>query len=89
VPRAELDLEPVQVALRAGLDRVDGMAPGTGYALVTGGLRGIGPDFAAMVRGELGARVGTRVSVFGYGEADFALHQPPAWQAGLGARVTW
>ena len=79
----------MQGALRAGLDSVDKLAPGTGYALVMGGLRGIGPDFAAMVRGELGARVGTHVSVFGYGEADVALHQPPAWQAGLGARVTW
>ena len=79
----------MQGALRAGLDHVAKLAPGTGYAEVTGGLRGLGPDFAAYVRSELGARVGTNVAVFGYGEADFALHQPPAWQAGLGARVTW
>lgn len=56
---------------------------------MTGGLRGLGTDFAAYVRGELGYRPAANVALFAFGEAATATGFTPAWQSGVGARVTW
>lgn len=53
------------------------------------GGRGVGRDFAAFARGELGARVDERLSVFGFAEALLPSSLTPEWQAGIGARLTW
>lgn len=56
---------------------------------MTGGLRGLGADFSAYVRGELGYRPLPAVALFGFGEATTVRGFAPAWQVGAGARLTW
>lgn len=75
--------------MRSGLDRVSLLPAGHGYAELSAGVRGIGRDFAGYARGELGARVDERLSVFGFAEALLPSTLTPEWQAGVGARVTW
>lgn len=76
-----------------GLDRVDALRPGQGYAELTAGARGEGASIVGFVRGEVGARVTPGLSLFGFGEATLGgqLGGPltPGWMAGIGARVTW
>lgn len=71
--------------MRAGLDRVGKLLPGTGFAEVTGGVRSdwqSGLD--AFVRGEVGFKPRENVDLFGFAEADRV-----GVQAGVGARVTF
>lgn len=63
--------------------------PGTGYAEVTAGARGLGKEVVGYVRGELGARLTPQASLFGFGEAQLSTRLQPAWMVGVGARVTW
>ena len=76
-------------AVRSGLDRVSLLPKGHGYAELSAGARGVGRGLAAFARGELGARVDERLSVFGFAEALLPSTLTPEWQAGVGARVTW
>lgn len=79
----------MRAEVRSGLDRAEALGVGHGYAEVTGGLRGVGKDFAAYARGEAGWRPAANVVLFGYGEGLFGARITPEWQAGVGARVTW
>lgn len=84
-----MSLLPVREELRAGLDRAEKLGVGRGYAEVSAGLRGLGLDVAAFVRGELGYRPSPGVSLFAFGEAAFAPRLPPSYMAGVGARFNW
>lgn len=63
--------------------------PGTGFAEVSAGARGLGGSVVGYVRGEFGARLTPSASLFGFGEATLNTQLQPAWLAGIGARVTW
>lgn len=73
----------------SGLDRVDALKPGQGYAEFLAGVRGAGRDVVGFARGELGARLTPALSLFGFGEVTVGTQAPPAWMAGIGGRVTW
>jgi len=79
----------VRAEVRSGLDRTGQLEPGHGYAELSAGARGVGRGLAAYARGELGARVDERLSVFGFAEALLPSTLTPEWQAGIGARLTW
>lgn len=79
----------MRAAVVAGLDKVDALGVAGGYAEVTGGLRGVGKDFAAFARGEVGYRPTANVSLFAFGDGTFRTSIAPAFMAGLGARVAW
>lgn len=80
-------------AVRAGLDKVDLLPAGAGYAELTAGARGEGASVVGYVRGELGWRPTGHVSLFGFGEAHVSgtglERMTPGWMAGIGARVSW
>lgn len=68
---------------------MDTLKPGSGYAEVTAGARGLwSGEAVGFVRGEVGWKPLDHVGLFGFGEATFG-GSLPGWQAGLGARVTW
>lgn len=71
--------------MRAGLDRVGALLPGTGFAELAAG---VSHDFQkgldAFVRGEIGFKPRENVDLFGFAQADRV-----GVQAGVGARVTW
>lgn len=84
---------PVREAIGAGLDRVDALKPGRGFAELTAGARGESASVVGFARGELGARLSVGASLFAFGEATVGgsmdLQLTPAWQAGVGFRSTW
>ena len=57
------------------------MASGSGYAELFAGAN----QDAFFIRGEVGARPLTWLSVFGYGSATGL----ESWEAGIGARAQW
>jgi hypothetical protein len=79
----------VREALSAGLDRVDALTPGQGFAEVTAGARGLGREVVGFARGEVGWKPAVNSALFAFGEASFGTQLQPAWMAGIGARVTW
>jgi hypothetical protein len=84
---------PTREAIGAGLEHVDALKPGQGFAVITAGARGEGASIVGFARGEVGARLTPGLSLFGFGEATLAgqLGAPitPWWQAGVGLRATW
>lgn len=68
---------------------MDALKPGQGYAELTAGARGQGASIVGFARGELGWKPRSNIDLFTFGEATLARGAPPAWMAGLGARVTW
>lgn len=71
--------------VRAGLERVHSLIPGSGFASVTAGLtKPWGASLEAFVSGEVGFKPRENVDLFGFARADLA-----GVVAGLGARVTW
>jgi hypothetical protein len=75
--------------VRAGLDRVEALAPGAGFAEVLAGARSTpGAGLEAYARGEVGWHFMPNGSAFAFGEAALGT-AGPSWQAGVGARVTW
>lgn len=80
-------------AVASGLNKVDLLPSGSGYAEVTAGARGEGRNVVGYARGELGWKPSGNVSLFGFGEASvggsLGGSLTPAWMAGVGARVTW
>lgn len=84
---------PVREAIGAGLDRVDTLKPGSGFAELTAGARGEGTSVVGFARGELGARLTPGASLFAFGEAtmggELGRSLTPGWQAGVGFRGSW
>jgi len=84
---------PVREVVSAGLDRVEALKPDHGFAEVTAGARGEGASVVGYVRGELGAKLTPRVSLFGFGEATLGSSigrgLTHGWMVGVGGRVTW
>lgn len=68
---------------------MDALPAGRGYAELTAGVRGLGRDFAAFGRAEVGWKPNANVSLFGFGEVNVSPVLPPSWMAGVGARFTW
>lgn len=83
----------MRAEVRQGLDRVDLLPVGRGYAELTAGVRGLPEgDVLGYARGELGYRPTSALSVFGFAEADLTLGgrlQPPGWMAGVGLRYSF
>ena len=80
---------PLDAPVRAGLDAVERLKPGSGYAELLAGARG-GPaaGLEAFARAEAGWHLAPNAAAFAFGEAKLNS-AGPAWQAGVGARVTW
>lgn len=76
-------------AVRAGLDRVEALRPGHGFAEASAGVRGDGGGLVGFARGEVGARVDERLAVFAFAEAVMRPTLTSDWMAGVGARLTW
>lgn len=83
----------MRAEVRQGLDRVDLLPVGRGYAELSAGVRGTpGGDVLGYARGEVGYRPTSALSLFGFGEADVTLGGrllPPSWMAGIGARYSF
>jgi hypothetical protein len=79
---------PLDAPVVAGLDKVDALKPGAGYAELLAGARSAPSGFEAFARGELGWKFAPQGSAFAFGEAT-ASPSGPSWQAGVGARVSW
>jgi hypothetical protein len=62
---------------------------GAGFLNVAAGARGTLDSFEGFARAEAGMHFMPTGSVFGFGEVATAPGAPLAWQAGIGARVTW
>ncbi len=72
-------------AVRAGLDRVDALVPGHGFANLTAGVnQQWGGQLGAFVEAEVGFKPRENVDLFAFGKADLA-----GASAGLGARLTF
>jgi hypothetical protein len=84
VTPADLD-----VPIRAGLDKVDALKPGAGFAEVLAGARGGSSGLEGFARAEAGWHFMPQGSAFGFGEASISPTTGAAWQAGVGARFTW
>lgn len=65
------------------------MAPGSWFAEMLAGARMDRAGLVAFARGELGWHFAQAGSAFAFGEATLATGTGPAWQAGVGMRVTW
>lgn len=75
--------------IRAGLERVEALKPGQGFAEATAGVRGDwSGGLVAFARGEVGFKPTSATALFGFAEAT-AGGATPGWMAGVGARVTW
>lgn len=64
------------------------LTPGSGFAEVLAGARMDRAGLAAFARGELGWHFAPAGSAFAFGDATLAT-TGQAWQAGIGARITW
>ncbi len=69
----------------SGLDRVDQLVPGHGFANLTAGVNDVfGGGLGAFVEGEVGWKPRENVDLFGFAKADLV-----GVQAGIGARVSF
>lgn len=76
--------------MTAGLDEVDQLGVGHGYAEVQVGLVGQATHSAAwLATVEAGFHPVAPVDLFGFGRATGQWGAPAAWETGLGARVHW
>lgn len=71
-----------------GLDKVDALTPGAGFAELLAGARSSASGVDAFARGQLGWHFAPNGSAFAFGEASTGP-SGPAWQTGVGARVTF
>lgn len=76
----------MQAEVRAGLDRVAKLIPGSGYLELTAGVdKPWDAALNAYVRTEIGWKPHESVDLFGFAQAD----TQSGAQAGIGARLTW
>jgi hypothetical protein len=73
--------------IRAGLDKVAMLAPGSGYLDAMAGVRLDGSGPAAFARAELGLKL-TAGEVFGFTQADYG-RSGLTGVAGAGVRLRW
>lgn len=79
---------PLDAPVRAGLDAVERLSPGGGFAELLAGARGGPAGVEAFARGEAGWHLSPNASAFAFGEATLN-GTGPAWQTGIGARFAW
>lgn len=75
--------------VRAGLDKVDALKPGSGFAELLAGARSSPTGFEGFARTEAGWKFTPNGSAFAFGEAALNPQTGAAWQAGVGARFSW
>lgn len=76
----------MKAEVRAGLDRVGSLVPGTGYLELTAGVSKPWDDaLSAFARAEAGWKPRENVDLFGFAQVD----TQNGAQAGVGARLTW
>jgi hypothetical protein len=73
----------------SGLERVDQLPVGGGYAELEVGAVGTVDTLSWLAHLEAGFHPAASVDVFTYGQADLKWGDGLSWQAGLGARVHW
>lgn len=76
----------MKAEVRAGLDRVAKLIPGSGYLELTAGVAKPWDDaLSAYARAEVGWKPRENVDLFGFAQVD----SQSGAQAGVGARLTW